>query len=52
MQQALLKLIEGSVVSVPTQGSRKHPGQESIQVDTSQILFICAGLLWGLKILF
>jgi ATP-dependent Clp protease ATP-binding subunit ClpX len=43
VQQALLKLVEGSVTSIPPQGGRKHPGQEYLQVDTTKILFICGG---------
>ena len=48
MQQALLKIIEGTVANVPPQSGRKHPHQEYIQIDTRNILFICGGAFEGL----
>jgi len=49
VQQALLKLIEGTVANIPPQGGRKHPQQEYVQIDTSNILFICGGAFVGLE---
>ena len=48
VQQALVKLIEGTVASVPPQGGRKHPNQDFVQIDTTNILFICGGAFDGL----
>src|SRR6185369_11435451 len=49
VQQALLKLIEGTVASIPPQGGRKHPNQDFVQVDTTNILFVCGGAFAGLE---
>merc|ERR1711981_818796 len=51
VQQALLKLIEGTIANIPPQGGRKHPQQDCLQVDTSKILFICGGAFGRLPII-
>ncbi|MCX7619196.1 AAA family ATPase, partial [Tepidiforma sp.] len=48
VQQALLKIIEGTIANVPPQGGRKHPNQEYLRIDTTNILFICGGAFVGL----
>lgn len=49
VQQALLKIVEGSLINVPPKGGRKHPGQDSLQLDTTNVLFICGGAFDGMK---